>query len=95
VTLYEEPEEQIKMASKNPWDVYLSKISNSLNIFYKGDPICKMSANRLGIKNSQLGSIEKILPRKLASNKKLVGALLLELSDSAKSELLRKYPELL
>lgn len=95
ITLYEEPEDQLKTASKNPWDVSISKISNSLNIFYKGDPICKVSAKKLGIQDSELNFVGKFLPEKLASNEKLVKALLLELSDSAKNEVLSKYPELL
>jgi hypothetical protein len=94
VTLYEEPEEQVKTASSNAWDVSFSKISNSLNIFYKGDPICKVSAKKLGLNESELPFVEKFLPKKLASNEKLVKALLLELSDSAKNEVLSKYPEL-
>jgi len=95
VTLYDEPEEQTKTASRNPWEVSFSKISNSLNIFYKGDPICKVSAKKLGIPDSELNFVERFLPKKLASNEKLVKALLLELSDSAKNEVLSKYPELL
>ena len=88
-------EEQTKTASRNPWEVSFSKISNSLNIFYKGDPICKVSAKKLGIPDSELNFVERFLPKKLASNEKLVKALLLELSDSAKNEVLSKYPELL
>lgn len=95
VTLYDEPEDQLKTASHNPWDVSFSKVSKSINVFYKGDPICRVSASKLNLPESELGFVEKYLPKKLAENKSLVRALLLELPNSAKEEVLGKYPELL
>lgn len=94
VTLYEEAE-QTKTASKhNMWEVYLHKTANTLNVFYKGDPIVRVATDRLGIPVSELSSVESYLPKKLAENKILVRALLAELPESAKNEVLSKYPEL-
>lgn len=96
VTKYEDQDaETKKIASSNPWEVILSKAAKTLNFFYKGDPIVKVASKTLGIEESELGSVEKYLPKKLAGNKKLVSALLAELSQSAKNEVLNKYPELL
>jgi len=72
-----------------------AKVAKVLNFFYKGDPIVKVASQKLGIPDAELVSVEKYLPKKLASNKKLVAALLSELPETAKKEVLSKYPELL
>jgi hypothetical protein len=92
VSLYEDEPETAKTASA--WEVVLSKTSNTLNFFYKGAPIVKMSAAKLGIPATELNLVEKYLPGKLADNKALVSALLNQLNEPAKKEVLSKYPEL-
>lgn len=95
VTKYEDQDvETKKTASSNPWEVILSKSAKTLNFFYNGDPIVKVAYKMLGIVESELDSVERYLPKKLATNKKLVNALLSELPQSAKNEVLNKYPEL-
>lgn len=91
VSLYEE-EQEAKTASA--WEVVLSKTSNTLNFFYKGAPITKMSAAQLGVPATELEAVERYLPARLASNSKLVNALLSQLTEPAKKEVLSKYPEL-
>lgn len=91
VALYQ-PDEEEKMAAL--WDVAVNKIASSLEVSYKGDPIVRVAASRLGIPFSELNKVPNYLPAKLASNKKLVKALLSELSPAAKQEVLTKYPEL-
>lgn len=91
VALYNgDPEE--KVASL--WDVVVTKTAGNLQVSYKGDPIVRVAASKLGIPFSELERIPSYLPEKLAENKKLVKALLNELSTSAKNEVLKKYPEL-
>jgi len=90
VALYQSDEEKIA----NLWDVKVNKIAGALEVSYKGDPIVRISASRLGIPNSELNKVPEYLPSKLADNKKLVTALLGELSPSLKQEVLNKYPEL-
>ena len=92
VSLYEDEPETAKTASA--WEVVLSKTSNTLNFFYKGAPIVKMSAAKLGIPVAELNLVEQYLPGKLADNKALVSALLNQLNEPAKKEVLSKYPEL-
>ncbi len=92
VSLYEDEPETAKTASA--WEVALSKTSNTLNFFYKGAPIVKMSAAKLGIPVTELNLVEQYLPGKLADNKALVSALLNQLNEPAKKEVLSKYPEL-
>lgn len=92
VSLYEEEAEATKTASA--WEVVLSKTSNTLNFFYKGAPITKMSAAQLGVPAAELEAVERYLPARLASNSKLVSALLSQLTEPAKKEVLSKYPEL-
>lgn len=90
VALYQPDEEKIAVV----WDVRLSKTAGELQISYKGDPLVRIAASRLGIPRAELGKVEEYLPTKLASNKKLVQALLRELPESTKKEVLNKYPEL-
>lgn len=95
VTKYEDADPvKVANASATPWEVVLSPTSNTLNFFYKGDPIAKVASSKLGFEASQLSTIERSLPKSLASNKKLVKALLSELPETAKNEVLNKYPEL-
>lgn len=90
VALYQ-PDEQEKVAD---WDVVVNKTASDLQIMYKGDPIVRLASSKLGIPRSELHLAEQYLPEKLAENKKLVKALLSELSPSAKNAVLNKYPEL-
>lgn len=92
VALYQ-PDEQEKTAAPE-WDVVINKTAGDLQIMYKGDPIVRMAASKLGIPRAELHLTEQYLPEKLAANKKLVKALLNELSPSAKQSVLAKYPEL-
>lgn len=91
VALYQPEEEKI---ASNDWEVAVNKTAGSLQISYKGDPLVRVASNKLGIPASQLEKVEEYLPSKLAENKKLVRALLNELSPAVKSEVLNKYPEL-
>jgi hypothetical protein len=90
VALYQ-PEEE-KTASL--WEAVVTKTAGELHISYKGDPLVKIAASKLGIPPAEWSRIPEYLPSKLAENKKLVRALLNELSNSAKEEVLNKYPEL-
>ncbi len=90
VAMYQ-PDEEKTAAT---WEVRLSKTAGDLQISYKGDPLVRVSASRLGIPRSELSKVEEYLPSKLASNKKLVQALLKELPESTKKAVLSKYPEL-
>ena len=76
------------------WEVMVIKTAGDLQVSYKGDPIVRVASSKLGIPPAELSRIPSYLPSKLAENKKLVKALLNELSTSAKNEVLKKYPEL-
>lgn len=91
VAMYQ-PDEEEKTAAL--WGVSVSKAAGDLHISYKGDPVVRVASAKLGIPRSELSKIEEYLPAKLAANKKLVKALLNELTGSAKKEVLNKYPEL-
>jgi hypothetical protein len=91
VALYQADEEDKKAVL---WEVALSKVGGDLQVSYKGDPLVRVSAARLGVPRSELNKVPYYLPNKLASNPKLVKALLNELPVSTKQEVLSKYPEL-
>lgn len=86
--------EEVEKKTASHWEVVLNKQAAALNFYYKGDPLVKVAASKLGIESSELSQAERYLPNSLAQNKKLVKALLSELSESAKNEVLKKYPEL-
>jgi hypothetical protein len=86
-------QEQYKKASN--WEVKLNKVGNLLEVWYKKEPLVKVSCSQLGIPSNELNKVERYLPSKLASNKKLVDSLLNVLGKSAKKEVLNKYPELI
>lgn len=92
VALYQ-PDEDKKVESS--WQVMVNKVAGDLQISYKGDPIVRISATKLGIPRNELHKMEEYLPSKLAENKKLLNSLLNELGQSAKKEVLNRYPELL
>lgn len=95
VALYDADEENEKTASaKNPWGVFVTKNGHDLQISYKGDPLVRMASAKLGIPSSELHKAEQYLPEKLATNKKLVKALLSQLSETARLEVSKRYPEL-
>jgi len=95
VALYDADEENEKTAStKNPWGVLVTKNGHDLQISYKGDPLVRMASSKLGIPSSEMHKAEQYLPEKLATNKKLVKALLSELSETARLEVSKRYPEL-
>jgi len=91
VAIYQ-PEEETKTSS---WDVVYSKTAGAVQISYKGDPIVRIASSKLGIPTSELSKVQEYLPARLASNQKLVRALLNELPESTKKEVLSKYPEML
>lgn len=91
VAIYD-TEEVVKEASG--WSVLVTKNGSDLQISYKGDPLVRLAASKLGIPRDQLHQAEQYLPEKLASNKKLVKALLSELSAAARQEVSNRYPEL-
>ncbi len=95
VALYDEEDGGTeKTASANPWGVFVTKNGTDLQISYKGDPLVRLASSKLGIPSSELHKAEQYLPEKLATNKKLVKALLSELSPAARQELSKRYPEL-
>lgn len=95
VAIYDpESVEKIASSSSNAWSVVFNKISGDLQVSYKGDPLVRLAYSKLGIPRTELNKTEQYLPEKLANNKKLVKALLNELNETAKKEVLSKYPEL-
>ena len=92
VAMYQDDEETEKTSSN--WSVLVTKTAGDLQVIYKGDPLVKVAYDKLGIPRSELYKIEQYLPEKLASNKKLVKALLNELTESTRLQVFKKYPEL-
>lgn len=77
---------------KHAWEI--GKTANQLQFYYKGTPIVRVAYNKLGINKKEVDQAIEYLPYKLAESKKLVSALLGELDESAKKDVLNRYPEL-
>ena len=92
VALYQEEEQEKK---SSPWEVMINKTAATLQVSYKGDPIVKVASAKLGIPGTEIEQIPSYLPAKLAENKKLVRALLNQLSPASKQAVISKYPELI
>jgi len=93
VALYDEQEDAAKVTASS-WEVVLNKTSSMIDVYYKGDPIVRVAASKLGIPSNEIAFVSKYLPKKLAENKKLAAALLNEAGDDVRQELYKKYPEL-
>lgn len=81
-----------KTAAERTWDVLVAH--NDISIFYKGQPVVKLSALQLGVPVGNLPLLQRFLPIRLNTDKALVKALLNDLSATAKHQLLKTYPEL-
>ena len=93
VALYEDEEDLTKKASQ-PWGVLVAQNGQDLQVSYKGDPLVRLSASKLGIPPTELHKAEQYLPARLASSQKLVNALLRELPESSRVAVSKRYPEL-
>ena len=93
VALYDEAEEAQKKTAIT-WEVSLNKTASVVEIYYKGDPIVKVAASKLGIPSNEISMVSSYLPKKLAESKRLVMSLLSETDEATKAEILKKYPEL-
>ena len=92
VALYDESK-AVKVASAK-FEVMINKTSEDVSIFYKNDPILRLSAKELGVPNEELYLVKRYLPSKLAENKQLLSSLLNKLSKTALQSISSKYPEL-
>lgn len=96
VARYElEPEDTTtKTASKSPWDVLADAKTGRISVFYKDYPVAKFVAQSLGVSVSDFDALQRHLPKKLATDSKLVNSLLKTLSASERYQLCRQFPEI-
>lgn len=95
VARYESDEPKVEGKAASRWDLMVSESSGDINIFYKGQPITKMAASKLGINSEDLSTVKRFLPSKLASDKSFVKALLSTLDETSRDAILKLYPELM
>ncbi|KKN74476.1 hypothetical protein LCGC14_0389930 [marine sediment metagenome] len=93
VAMYSEESPEVeKMASSN-WGAVADRAGN-INLFYKNDPVTKVSLASLGMAGSTPDTVCSVLAEKLASNTKLLSGLLSSLSSEERKDLLDAHPEL-
>ena len=86
-------EDSQNMTSTSSWDVVPSRRGDTINIFYKGEPITAIASDKFGA-SVDISAICKQASIKLASDSQFKDMLLDELSGVEKARILRKYPEL-
>lgn len=97
VARYDEDEVDAKVAeasvaATSPWNVAVN--ASNLDIFYKGHPIVRLAASKLGLSVDDLAAAKSFLPKKLASDKQFSKALLNELDVATRKQIISLYPEL-
>ena len=101
VALYE-PAENVKESKVNQnglqkiasseWQVISGK--DSLNLFYKEEPIARYSFEQFGVEDSDRAEFCKHVNEKLNSDEAYVKALFNELPIAKKAEIAKRFPEL-
>lgn len=92
VAMYEDKQ----MTSTASEEIFWKALADNDQVFvyYKNTPVTKISLASIGIPADEANLVRRYLPKKLASNKKLVNQLLNQLENDQKAELYRKFPEL-
>lgn len=104
VANYQSDEANVKLADNdlskvasnhNDWKVLINKSASEIQVFYKTNPVAKLSSHILGIPNEELNLVSNYLPKKLSEDKNLAKKIIKLASAEYQQELLNKYPELL
>lgn len=99
VAMYEDGSLQTSSEHKNTektaWHAATNKTASHITVFYKGEPITKVAAADIGADADEASALCKHLPQRLASERRLVTALLQDLSDDERQALKDRHPELL
>lgn len=91
VAMYSDGPPDDKTASN--WGAFPDR-GGDINLFYKNDPVTKISLAKLGMADSPPDTVCAVLAEKLSSNTKLLGGLLGSLSSEERKDLLDNHPEL-
>jgi hypothetical protein len=84
--------ESSEEAAPTAWKAVASQ--GFVHVFYKNDPVTKISLASLGLPEKESDKVASFLPNRLANNKKMVSGLLSELNKDDLKNLLTSYPEL-
>lgn len=92
VATYDDSELTSEASVSTPWKALAR--DGLVHVFYKNDPVTKISLASVGIPADEAGLFVSHLPQSLATNKKLAASMLKELSDEERKELFASHPEL-
>ncbi len=93
VAMYSEEAPAEKTASASAWRAIADR-SGNVNLFYKNDPVTKVSLAKLGMADADPDAVCVTLAENLQSNSKLLDGLLASLSSEERKDLLGSHPEL-
>lgn len=95
VATYGEPVGEVKQSSaKVGWEARANKAGTNVTIFYRDEPVTKISIAQYGISPSEAELVCSYLPNKLAENNNMKKMLLSAISTNERQELFKKFPEL-
>jgi hypothetical protein len=95
VALYDDELGALKsQASRKEWDAVVDDKTASINVFYKGEPVSRIYAKEVGIPVSEVSTMARWLPAKLASDNNIRNEVLSRMSAESRVGLMNKYPEL-
>jgi hypothetical protein len=92
VATYDDSELTSEASVQTPWKAF--ERSGLVHVFYKNDPVAKISLASVGIPANEADLFVSHLPQGLATNKKLAASMLKELGDEERKELFASHPEL-
>jgi len=92
VAMYSE-ESSTAEKTASAWRAIADK-SGNINLFYKNDPVTKVSLAKLGMADADPNAVCITLAENLSTNSKLLDGLLASLSSEERGELLKSHPEL-
>lgn len=76
------------------WKVIVNKALAEVQLFYKSNPVVKLSSVQLGLPKEELDLVNSYLPSKLSKDKDFTRKIIKLASEEYQQELLNKYPEL-
>jgi len=92
VATYDDSELTVEASVKTPWQAFQS--GDEVHVFYKNDPVSKISLASIGIPAEEAKLFVSHLPQSLATNEKLAASMLKALGDEERKELFASHPEL-
>lgn len=99
VAMYDEteaPDVKVKTAAvTNNWTAQAERSGDGISVFYRGNPVTRLTLASLGIEPTDASLVCEYLPRKIATDGSFRASLLNSLTEAERSALLLEDPAIL